>query len=149
MYYKLIYTVSHIFLGKAIYRLIDAKIHCKCHTIQTLVCCICFSVQKSFGIFYFIYKLIYCTIHDFNKTLTVCAWYFFKDRPKFQESWKDGYFIFIMKIISLNENATFEAEGKMYNYWLQKESSFEILYSNKKMNFFVSERDLLMLNLCL
>lgn len=54
-----------------------------------------------------------------------------------------------MKIISLNENATFEAEGKMYNYWLQKESSFEILYSNKKMNFFVSERDLLMLNLCL
>lgn len=149
MYYKLIYTVSHIFLGKAIYRLIDAKIHCKCHTIQTLVCCICFSVQKSFGIFYFIYKLIYCTIHDFNKTLTVCAWYFFKDRPKFQESWKDGYFIFIMKIKPLNENDTFEAEGKMYNYWLQKESSFEILYSNKKKWIFLySERDLLMLNLC-
>lgn len=41
-----------------------------------------------------------------------------------------------MEIKSLNENDTFEAEGKTNNYWLQKESSFEILYSNKKKWFF-------------
>eukprot|EP00105_Crassostrea_gigas_P025984 XP_011446754.1 PREDICTED: transmembrane protein 87A [Crassostrea gigas] len=39
-----------------------------------------------------------------------------KNRPKFQESWRDGYFIFIMQISSLNENDTFEAEVEVEMY---------------------------------
>lgn len=51
-YIPVLITVSHIFLGKAIYRLIDAKIHCNCHTIQTLVCYMFLSTEIFLLIFF-------------------------------------------------------------------------------------------------
>lgn len=51
-YIPVLTTVSHIFLGKAIYRLIDAKIHCNCHTIQTLVCYMFLSTEIFLLIFF-------------------------------------------------------------------------------------------------
>lgn len=51
-YIPVLITVGHIFLGKAIYRLIDAKIHCNCHTLQTLVCYMFLSTEIFLLIFF-------------------------------------------------------------------------------------------------